>query len=614
MFKLTPLAKAILVSTAALAAVACVDSDDTADTGAQPLSLRIVHINDHHSHLEEDDISFDINAVETTFPLGGFPRVITKMNELAAGTDNVLRLHAGDAITGTLFYTLFEGRADADLMNQACFDAFTLGNHEFDGGDEGLATFLNYLELGSCDTPALAANVVPEIGVSPLTPFSATDYIQPYMIKEFDGQQVGVIGIDIAQKTKVSSNPDETTMFLDETETAQKYIDELTEQGVDKIILLTHYQYANDLELASNLSGVDVIVGGDSHTLLGAEFADLGLAPGGNYPTMTQDADGSNVCVVQAWQYATVVGELNINFDANGKVSECSGTPHLLLGDTPTKEVDDADVALEGAELQAALDFVANNPVLSFVTPDPTAAASIAAYAEQIDVLEQTVIGTVAEDLCLARLPGDGRSQIPGCSDLTADNGGLIQQVVAIAFREQVGGTDIGFQNAGGVRIDIPAGDFTIADAYTVLPFANTMVTLDITGAEIRQSLEEGVANFQDNGGSTGSFPYAYGLRWGLDLTKPFGSRFSNIEVLRRGESLWAPLDDGATYKLTTNNFLVDNGGDGYVTFKAVAEDGRSVDNFLEYAQTFVDYVEAVGVLTRPTVDQFSTQSFIPAP
>nr|MCS5560332.1 metallophosphoesterase [Marinobacter nauticus] len=244
------------------------DNDDAPATETERFTVNILHINDHHSHLEAGSQSLDIAGEETEFSAGGFPRVIAKINERTAELDNVLKLHAGDAMTGTLYFTSFEGEADAELMNQVCFDAFALGNHEFDRGDEGLVKFLDYLAAGSCNTAVLAANVKPAIG-TPLAPVAQDDYIQPYTIKNIDGQQVAIIGIDIATKTRNSSSPLASTEFLDETETAQAMIDELNDQGIDKIILLTHYQYANDLALAERLSGVDVIIGGDSHTLLG---------------------------------------------------------------------------------------------------------------------------------------------------------------------------------------------------------------------------------------------------------------------------------------------------------------------------------------------------------
>ncbi|MBT8240542.1 MAG: metallophosphoesterase, partial [Acidimicrobiia bacterium] len=124
------------------------------------LALNILHINDHHSHLEVDGIGLDLVGGETDVDFGGFARVVTKFKELEdqleTEGDNVVKIHAGDAITGTLFYSLFKGEPDAALMNEICFDAFALGNHEFDDGDTGLADFLDFLSADpDCQTPVL---------------------------------------------------------------------------------------------------------------------------------------------------------------------------------------------------------------------------------------------------------------------------------------------------------------------------------------------------------------------------------------------------------------------------------------------------------------------------
>lgn len=160
--------------------------------------LTILHINDHHSHLKPDSrMSLNLDGKSTRVRSGGMPAVIAKMKELEASKANVLKLHAGDAVSGSLFFTLFKGEADAALMNEVCFDAFALGNHEFNEGDAGLAKFLDFLNAGECNTPVLAANVKPEVGVSALTPKSETDYIQPYTVIDVAGTKVGIIGIDI---------------------------------------------------------------------------------------------------------------------------------------------------------------------------------------------------------------------------------------------------------------------------------------------------------------------------------------------------------------------------------------------------------------------------------
>lgn len=586
------------------------DNDDNKDTSAGPLSLNVLHINDHHSHLESGSQSLTIAGQETEFFAGGFPRVAAKIAEREMALDNVLKLHAGDAITGTLYFTSYEGEADAELMNLVCFDAFALGNHEFDRGDAGLKKFLDFLASGSCQTPVLAANVVPQVG-TPLAPTAIDDYIKPYVVKEVDGQKVGIIGIDIANKTQNSSSPLDTTRFLDETETAQAAINELEADGVNKIILLTHYQYDNDLVLAETLSGVDVIIGGDSHTLLG-DFTDFGLTSSGPYPTERLNADGDRVCVAQAWQYSQVVGELNIQWNAEGVVESCTGVPHLLLGDGIVREDDGGtEYTPEGAELQAIMDAVEAAPQLSIVAEDAAVANALANYTQQLDTFRNEVVGTATEDLCLERIPGQGTSTLPSCNGTTTERGGDIPNVVAQAFLFLSKNADVSIQNAGGVRTDIEAGDITIGDAYTLLPFANTLVDLTMTGAEIRQVLNEAVIFAHSPDGSTGAYPYAAGLRWDVDMTRAEGDQLYNIEVKGRDETQWRALTDAETLNVVTNSFT-GSGRDGYVTFGTVTDDGRSVDTFLDYAQSFVDYVSEQGTISKPALGEYSTQSYTP--
>ena len=592
-----------------LALVACDDSDSDDDTSSgTPLTLNILHINDHHSHLEASTQSLDIGGAETQFALGGFPRVVAKMAEREAALDNVLKLHAGDAITGTLYYSSFEGTADAELMNLVCFDAFALGNHEFDRGDAGLKLFLDALAEGNCDTPVLAANVKPQVG-TPLAPSAEDDYIQPYVVRDIDGARVGIIGIDIANKTRNSSSPLATTQFLDERETAQAMIDELAQEGVDKIILLTHYQYQNDLDLAASLSGVDVIIGGDSHTLLG-DFSAYGLESSGPYPTMATNADGDPVCVAQAWQYSRVVGELQVDWDAEGIVQGCQGVPHLLLDKPITREVGDDDVELTGNDRSQVLAAIEADARLSLTAPDATAAAALQGYTDQLDEFANEVIGTATQDLCLARIPGRPYGDST-CSGEDPNRGSDIANVVAQAFLYMSKEADVAIQNGGGVRTDIFAGDITIGDAYTLLPFGNTLTNLEMTGAEIQDVLNEAVAYAHSD--STGAYPYAAGLRWYVDMNRSDGDYVYDIEYRVRNEGAWLPLEDTTQLTVVTNSFTA-AGRDGYVTFGEVAGDGRAEDTYLDYAQSFVDYLLEVNTISKPTTDEYSTQNYTAAP
>jgi hypothetical protein len=181
--------------------------------------LNIAHINDHHSQLDAfAGTELTLDGVATQVELGGFARQ-TAVFKALAGTPNLLKLHAGDAITGSLYYTFFKGKADAQMMNTICFDAFVPGNHEFDDGDGVFKGFLDALadpaNGGNCKTPTVSANIVPQAG-TPLAPAGAAAYLQPYTIKKIDGVDVGIVGVTIAAKTANSSRPLATTQFQDE--------------------------------------------------------------------------------------------------------------------------------------------------------------------------------------------------------------------------------------------------------------------------------------------------------------------------------------------------------------------------------------------------------------
>ena len=157
----------LAVSLCALSLAACGGSGDK----GQPLDLTILHINDHHSHLDAETTALTLKdaagaSKSVTVELGGFARVSAAIEALAVGKPNVLKLHAGDALTGDLYFTQSEGQADAAMMNTVCFDAFTLGNHEFDSADAGLVKFIDTLHAGSCKTPVLSANVKPAAGTA----------------------------------------------------------------------------------------------------------------------------------------------------------------------------------------------------------------------------------------------------------------------------------------------------------------------------------------------------------------------------------------------------------------------------------------------------------------
>lgn len=590
---------------------------------AKPLTVNILHMNDHHSHLAADDLDIDVSGLELTTTLsdgspitevnvsfGGFARLVNTFKRYENLVKNPIKIHAGDAITGTPYYSLFKGEADAAVMNQICFDAFALGNHEFDDGDSGLANFLDFLDSGQCDTPVLAANVIPAS-----TSAIRDGYIQPGTILNIQGEKVGLVGIDIAQKTKESSNPDEGTRFLDETRTAQRAIDFLTARGVNKIILVTHYQYQNDIALAQNLRGVDVIVGGDSHTLLGDEtFTELGLNVQGDYPTKTTDLDGNQVCIVHAWEYAHLMGHLNVRFDKNGEVKACAGHPIMPMENRfAYQDSDGEEKEITGEDQTLIRRDLGKNPEIIFIKNNSETEQLMADFDAQVAELEQTIIGSAVQDLCLERWPGQGRSTL--CDRMaTYEHGSDISNIVAKAFLTVTPTADFAIQNGGGVRVDVGAGDYSIADAYTLLPFSNTLVTLEMTGQQIIDVLEDALSNTLDAGGSSGSYPYASGLRYEVDASQTVGSRISSVEVNSQMSAGWSPIDLTATYTVVTNNYIA-SGKDGYTTFGEIFAEGLYVDTYTEYAQGFIDYVELITEegeeLDLLPVEEYSTKRYI---
>ena len=619
----------LILTIVSLGLVACNDDKNTTTTPAvepKPLELNILHINDHHSHLDEETIKFKMNIgtgdEEFSVASGGFARVASLINQLATEKKNALKIHAGDAMTGDLYYNLSDGQADADAMNTVCFDTFTPGNHEFDAKDDGLKKFIDFLDQSACKekTKVLSANVT--FGAS--SPLYKTNRILKSQIFEKDGVKFAIIGLTVAKKTKNSSQPNTDTLFADEIETAQKEIDQYKAQGIKNIILQTHVGYDLDQQLAKSLTDVDVIIGGDSHTLLGPDsLKKYGMTPEGAYPTQLKNKDGQWVCVAQAWQYSYIVGDLKVQFDKNGNIESCSGTPHVLIGNNFTRTAKDAKAVTE-TEKQAILNqFKIDQVPFTVIAPLQKTLDVLKPYSEQKKKFAQEIVGQATDNLCSRRVPGTQRDvnrstlgDVCNKNTHVDQHGGDIQQIIAEAFLQQgktFFGADISFQNGGGVREDVGLGDVTVGKIYNVLPFKNTLVRLDMTGAEVKATLEDAIDGViaQNN---TGSYPYTGGLRWNADFTKDKGQRLNQIQV-RNALGQYENLDLSKTYKVITIDFLA-NGGDYYTTLKTITGD-RRLNVGLDYAEAFLKYTQALTgqmgqkKINKLATSEYSTQMFI---
>lgn len=426
--------------------------------------------------------------------------------------------------------------------------------------------------------------------------------------------KVAIIGIDVKGKTTNSSRPLASTVFEDEVTAAQREIDALKAQGIRHIILLTHQGYAADKAMAAQLTDVDAIVGGDSHSLLG-DFSVLGLSSSGDYPTKLTNKDGKPVCVVQAWEYSKAIGELNLNFNRKGEVESCGGQASLLIGSGFQRQDSGGTwVAVDDATRLQLIQKLQSVPAVRVTEPDTVAALTLAGYAAQVNAKKAETIGTATEALCLVRVPGESTNRSAGVAGCEAANtlarGSDAAQVVAEAFLAGSLRADVAIQNAGGVRIAVPAGTLSMDTAFTLLPFTNVLVELSMTGQQIVQVLEDAVANHLDNSGSSGSHPYAAGLRWNLDMSQPRGQRFTGVQVRDRSTGTWSAIDPARTYTVATNDFIA-SGQDGYTTFGQVFDAGNVVNNYLLYTQTFVDYVRAQGSVGRPAAVDYSHQQVI---
>ncbi len=544
---------------------------------AQAFEMTIIHVNDTHSHLESsvDKLSFD--GKKTYVRLGGWDRLKTKVDQVRAEKKNVALLHAGDAVQGTLYFTKYKGLPEMEFMNLLGFDAMVLGNHEFDKGPQVLAEFLGYAEF-----PLLSANA----NMDAVTKLKAE--VKPYTILEYNGEKVGVIGLTL-KDTAVISSPGPVT-FADETATAKKCVAELEGRGINKIIALTHMGYGRDMALAESVPGIDVVVGGHSHTLLGdAEaLSGLGKRGGGPYPTIVKGADGNDVYVVSSWEWGKAAGVLDVGFDDAGHVTSCAGNAVFLLSDILLrKNADQKKVELEETERRKIHDLVAASPVAEIVASDPAAVKLLGPYKEGVREMESQIVGDASESLPHIREPGVhiGGESMPGGSYIAP----LICEAMLWKARSVGLGGDLALQNAGGVRTDVPQGKISVGAVYTLMPFGNTLFVIDLTGAQVKEALETGATR----GG--GAFAYVAGARYTVDMNRPEGDRVTNVEVNKGGK--WQALKDGTTYRVVTNAYIA-AGGDGYVVLGNST--GYRYDTGFVDAQTFMDYVRMVKTLKRP--------------
>ena len=281
------------------------------------LELVILHVNDTHAHVAGID-KYGNAAFSEAESRGGYGRIAEAVRRAKSAEDNVLALDAGDQFQGTLYYSVNRWPMLAEMDQLMPYDAMTLGNHEFDEGCRELARFLDKIPF-----PVVAANLAPEKGCPLLK-----SRIEPYVVRKIRGQRVGIIGL--ANSSSTLSSACDKTRFLDSAAALQSAVKKLEAQGVRHIVALTHLGLPADRELACSVDGVDVIVGGHTHSYLGPDSEE------GPYPVVERSPSGQPVLVVTAKRATQYLGELKINFDAEGIPVSWSGGLRELETDDAT--------------------------------------------------------------------------------------------------------------------------------------------------------------------------------------------------------------------------------------------------------------------------------------
>lgn len=496
--------------------------------------LLVMHTNDTHAYVE--------NA----------PYRATAIKEVRAANKNNLLLDAGDVFSGDLYFNEFKGAESVAMMNLLGYDAMTLGNHEFDlgNGHKELANFVK-----SAKFPIVSANVdfskeplFKDLQLNEYSPSPQDGKIQNGTVLDVNGHKVGVFGLTTAETPTISSTGE--VIFKDYIASAKAAVKAFEDQGITKIIAISHLGYDdnvafdNDIELAKKVEGIDIIVGGHTHT----ELKEAIVSNEFDSPTL----------IVQAKEYSKLLGTIDVTFNVKGEVVVQKA--ELLNTDAGNKTTYAADVEAEKL---------------------------LAPYKAKIEALKKESIGVEA----LVALNGLRANEGDGTQSVRFNEtnlGNLITDGMLAKAKTINSKTAIAITNGGGIRTSINAGDITVGEVLQVMPFGNALALVEVTGSEIKEVLEHSVSQAPKE---SGAFLHFSGLKFEYDSTKEAGKRVVKVEV-KDGDN-YAALNDATKYVVATNAFTA-RGGDGYTTFaKAYAEGRVSEPGFVDY-EMFIDYLKTL--------------------
>lgn len=487
--------------------------------------LSVMHTNDTHGNL--DDIAKRATAIK----------------DYREYNPDALLLDAGDVFSGTLYFNEFLGQADLEFMNYLGYDAMTFGNHEFDLGasEDGHKALTEFIK--NANFPFVSSNVdfskdplFEGLQYSAISDEPADAHIYDGIVKEVNGEKVGIFGLTTEETPDISSTG--AVEFSSYIDRANEMVKAFEDQGINKIIAITHIgyddslQYDNDLELAKQVDGIDIIVGGHSHSTL-------------SEPVINEDGEEPTV-IVQTGEYGKALGTLDVLFDEDGTIAYYMGE---LINVSDQEE-------------------------------DPEVAAMLKPYSDQIAEIKEKSIGVEAVSV-LNGERADVRTKETNLGNLITD--GMLAKAKTINPE-----TMIALSNGGGIRSSIDAGDITMGEVLKLMPFGNSLGIMNLTGAEIKAALEHSVSAAPT---ASGAFLHVSGLKFTYDSSKPAGERVLSVDVNNGTE--FVPLSESDSYFVATNTFTA-KGGDGYDMFANAYADGRvSEPGYIDY-EIFIDYLKSL--------------------
>jgi 5'-nucleotidase / UDP-sugar diphosphatase len=504
------------------------------DITTPPFSITILHVGDTHSYVIPHDVMLKVNGKDTLVTLGGWSLLASAVVDIRMREKNVMLLHAGDVTEGTIWMPKFEGMADFTAMNALNFDAAVLGNHEFAKGPQEAA-----LMVSALNCPVLAANL--DVSAEP----SLDGRVRPYTILDYDNQRIGIIGL-ITPDTVTIASPGKTIKFLSPEESARKYIADLNGQGINKIVVLSHLGYESDVNLAKSVPGIDIIVGGHSHTFMGGpEFNQIGLKPDMPYPTELTGPTGDRVLIVHAWENNQLLGQIKLDFDDHGRISAYTGQP-FIFSTNSFKLADNYGwnhLCSCMSQFGEIMEVIGKNPGIKIYWSSPEMDAVLQPYVEQAAADLNVVIGTADEDL--VRGPNRG----PG-------------PIVADAFlwsaRKADPSVQLALYDSYNVDADIFKGPILANDINMLLDLRQNLATVTLKGSLFKMMLEMGLDSHIKVQMPPPCFEIS-GFKMTVDMTRKSGDRVTGL-LVKTADGSYTAMDMDAEYTVVTTDFLAEKG------------------------------------------------------